>query len=100
MVLGEVHSGLLTCIDCGNPFVPAILCWNGNRRVEYVCKDYHGHGQEFCFSHRIREECLNAQVMKCAESLRESQIAEQTVMQWLYKQGVKKAHSRAFWVLS
>ena len=63
-----------------------IRYWNGNRRVEYVCKGYHGHGKEFCSSHRIREECLEAQVVKYAESLRESWKKEQVELQRLYKQ--------------
>lgn len=80
------YSGLLTCGNCGQPFVPMIRYWNGNRRVEYVCKGYHNHGKEFCSSHRIREECLDAQVVKYAESLRESWAKEQTDLQRLYKQ--------------
>ena len=80
------YSGLLTCGNCGQPFVPMIRYWNGNRRVEYVCKGYHNHGKEFCSSHRIREECLDAQVMKYAESLRESWGKEQADLQRLYKQ--------------
>ena len=62
-----------------------IRYWNGNRRVEYVCKGYHNHGKEFCSSHRIREECLDALVVKHAETLRESWVAEQASLQQLYK---------------
>lgn len=80
------YSGLLTCGNCGQPFVPMIRYWNGNRRVEYVCKGYHNHGKEFCSSHRIHEECLDAQVVKYVESLRESWAKEQTDLQRLYKQ--------------
>ena len=80
------YSGLLTCGNCGQPFVPMIRYWNGNRRVEYVCKGYHNHSKEFCSSHRIREECLDAQVVKYAETLRESWAAEQAELQRLYKQ--------------
>ena len=80
------YSGLLTCGNCGQPFVPMIRYWNGNRRVEYVCKGYHNHGKEFCSSHRIHEECLDAQVVQYAESLRESWAKEQTDLQRLYKQ--------------
>ena len=80
------YSGLLTCGNCGQPFVPMIRYWNGSRRVEYVCKGYHNHGKDFCSSHRIREECLDAQVVKCAESFRESWAKEQTELQRLYKQ--------------
>ena len=80
------YSGLLTCGNCGQPFVPMIRYWNGSRRVEYVCKGYHNHGKDFCSSHRIREECLDAQVVKYAESFRESWAKEQTELQRLYKQ--------------
>jgi len=80
------YSGLLTCGNCSQPFVPMIRYWNGSRRVEYVCKGYHRQGKELCSSHRIREECLDAQVVKYAESLRESWAKEQTDLQRLYKQ--------------
>lgn len=80
------YSRLLTCGDCGQPFVPMIRYWNGNRRVEYVCKGYHNHGKEFCPSHRIREECLDVQVVKYAETLRESWAKEQADLQRLSKQ--------------
>ena len=79
------YSGLLTCGNCGQPFVPMIRYWNGNCRVEYVCKGYHNHGKAFCSSHRIREECLDAQVLKHAEALRESWAKEQADLQRLYK---------------
>lgn len=79
------YSGLLTCGNCGQPFVPMIRYWNGNRRVEYVCKGYHNHGKEFCSSYRIREECLDARVVKCTEDLRTSWVVEQTDLQRLYK---------------
>ena len=80
------YSGILTCGNCSQPFVPMIRYWNGSRRVEYVCKGYHIHGKEFCSSHRIREECLDAQVLQYAESLRESWTKEQAELQRLYKQ--------------
>ena len=80
------YSGMLTCGNCGQPFVPMIRYWNGSSRVEYVCKGYHNHGKEFCSSHRIREECLDAQVVKHAEALREGWEKEQTELQRLYKQ--------------
>lgn len=79
------YAGLLTCGDCGNPFVPMIRCWNGSRRVEYVCKGYHGHGKEFCSSHRIHEECLDTQVMEYVRSLRENWLAEQAELRRLQK---------------
>ena len=80
------YTGLLTCGNCGQPFVPMIRYLNGNRRVEYVCKGYHRQGKEFCSSHRIREECLDAQVMQYAQTLRKSWAEEQKNLQRLYKQ--------------
>ena len=79
------YAGLLTCGDCGNPFVPMVRYWNGNRRVEYVCKGYHGHGKEFCSSHRIHEETIEAQVMEYAELLRECWQTEQAELRRLHK---------------
>lgn len=34
------YAGLLRCAECGNVFVPMIRYWNGNRRVEYICRGY------------------------------------------------------------
>ena len=79
------YAGLLTCGDCGNPFVPMIRYWNGNRRVEYVCKGYHDHGKEFCSSHRIHEETIDAQVMEYAELLRHRWQDEQAELRRLHK---------------
>ena len=79
------YTGLLTCGDCGNPFVPMIRYWNGNRRVEYVCKGYHGHGKEFCSSHRIHEETIDTQVMEYAELLRQCWQSEQVELRRLHK---------------
>ena len=63
-----------------------IRYWNGSRRVEYVCKGYHRQGREFCSSHRIREECLDEQVVQYVQALRESWAAEQADLQRLYRQ--------------
>ena len=52
------YAGLLTCQECGNVFSPMIRCWNGSRRVEYVCRGYHRNGKGYCTSHRIHEEVL------------------------------------------
>jgi hypothetical protein len=79
------YAGLLTCGDCGNPFVPMIRYWNGNRRVEYVCKGYHGHGKEFCSSHRIHEEKIDAHVMEYADLLRQCWQIEQAELRRLHK---------------
>lgn len=79
------YAGLLTCGDCGNTFVPRIRCWNGNRRVEYLCKSYMHHGKEFCPSHRIRESELDASVWQYAEELRNQWMAEQTALRQLHR---------------
>lgn len=51
-----------------------------------MCRGYHCQGKEFCSSHRIREECLDDQVVKYAESLRENWTKKQADLQRLYKQ--------------
>ena len=79
------YAGLLTCGDCGSTFVPRIRCWNGNRRVEYLCKSYMHHGKNFCPSHRIQEAELDARVQQYAENLRNRWITEQTDLQRLYR---------------
>ena len=91
------YSRLLTCSNCGQPFVPMIRYWNGNRRVEYVCKGYHNHGKEFCSSHRIRETELDARAQQYAEELRSQWIAEQVDLRrlhrlWELKRPAIKAH--------
>lgn len=79
------YAGLLTCGDCGNPFVPKTRYWNGNRRVEYVCKGYHGHGKEFCSSHRIYEETIDTKVLEYAELLHQCWQTEQAELRRLNK---------------
>ena len=64
------YAGLLTCRECGNPFVPMIRYWRGNRRVEYVCRGYHRSGKSYCSSHRIHEETLDAMVWEYLEYLK------------------------------
>ena len=71
------YAGLLTCGDCGSTFVPRIRRWNGNRRVEYLCRSYMRHGKEVCPSHRVRESELDAKVQQYAEELRDQLLAEQ-----------------------
>lgn len=56
------YAGLLQCRDCGSVFVPMNRCWNGKRRVEYVCNGYHRGGKAQCSSHRIHEEVLDSAV--------------------------------------
>ena len=77
------YAGLLACGDCGSTFVPRIRTWNGNRRVEYLCKSYMHHGKEFCPSHRIRESELDARVQQYAEDLRSQLLDEQTELRRL-----------------
>ncbi len=84
------YAGLITCGDCGSTFVPRVRCWNGNRRVEYLCKSYMHHGKEFCPSHRIRESELDANVRQYAEKLRNQWMAEQTALRQLHRLWVIK----------
>jgi DNA invertase Pin-like site-specific DNA recombinase len=70
------YAGLLKCGNCGAPCVPMIRWWNGKRRVEYVCKSYMTHGKEYCSSHRIHEEILDAAIFKEIEALRDRLCAE------------------------
>ena len=79
------YAGLLTCGDCGSTFVPRIRCWNGNRRVEYLCRSYMRHGKEVCTSHRIRESELDARVRQYAEELRGQWMAEQADLRRLHR---------------
>ena len=79
------YAGLLTCGDCSSTFVPRIRCWNGTRRVEYLCKNYMHHGKEFCPSHRIRESELDTRVQQHAEELRSQWIAEQGDLRRLHR---------------
>ena len=53
------YAGLLMCRACGSPFVPLRRCWNGNCRIEYVCKGYHRYGREACASHRVHENVID-----------------------------------------
>ena len=91
------YAGLLTCQECGNPFVPMIRYWNGNRRVEYVCKGYHRSGKSYCASHRIHEEVLDEAVQGYVETLREQyamelkQLAKMQKM-WALRKPVLDAH--------
>ena len=91
------YAGLLTCGDCGITFVPRIRTWNGNRRVEYLCKNYMHHGKEFCPSHRIRESELDVRVQQYTEELRSQRTAEQVDLRriqrlWEMKRPTINAH--------
>ena len=91
------YAGLLTCRECGNAFIPMIRCWNGSRRVEYVCRGYHRNGKGYCTSHRIHEEVLDKAVWDYTEKLREQYAAElkkvtQLQKQWALRKPVLDAH--------
>ena len=79
------YARLLTCGDCGSTFVPRIRCWNGSRRVEYLCKSYMHHGKEVCPSHRIRESEPDARVQQYAEELRSQWTAERADLRRLHR---------------
>ena len=91
------YARLLTCGDCGSTFAPRIRCWNGSRRVEYLCKSYMHHGKEVCPSHRIRESELDARVQQYTEELRSQWTAEQADLRrphrlWEMKRTAINAH--------
>ena len=91
------YAGLLSCQECGNVFSPMIRCWNGSRRVEYVCRGYHRNGKGYCSSHRIHEEILDKAVWDDTEKLREQYAAElkkvtQLQKQWALRKPVLDAH--------
>ena len=91
------YAGLLACQECGNVFSPMIRCWNGSRRVEYVCLGYHRNGKDYCSSHRIHEEVLDKAVWNHAKKLREQYAAElkkvtQLQKQWAPRKPVLDAH--------
>ena len=91
------YAGLLACQECGNSFSPMIRCWNGSRRVEYVCRGYHRNGKDYCSSHRIHEEILDKAVWDDTEKLREQYAADlkkvtQLQKQWAPRKPVLDAH--------
>ena len=93
----STYAGLLTCRECGNTFIPVIRCWNGSRRVEYVCRGYHRNGKGYCSSHQIHEEILDKAVWNYTEKLREQYAAElkkvtQLQKQWVLRKPVLDAH--------
>ena len=94
------YAGLLSCQECGNVFSPMIRCWNGSRRVEYVCRGYHRNGKGYCSSHRIHEEVLDKAVWDYTEKLREQYAAElkkvaQLQKQWALRRPSLDAHCLA-----
>ena len=91
------YAGLLSCQECGNVFSPMIRCWNGSRRVEYVCRGYQRNGKGYCSSHRIHEEVLDKAIWDYTEKLREQYAAElkkvtQLQKQWASRKPVLDAH--------
>ena len=94
------YTGLLTCRDCGDGFIPMIRYWNGSQRVEYVCRGYHRNGKGHCSSHRIHEEVLDQAVWNYAEELRKRYAAElkkvtQLQKQWALRRPSLDAHCLA-----
>ena len=72
-----------------------IRCWNGKRRVEYVCRGYHRNGKNHCASHRIHEEVLDEAVWEYTEKLREQYAAELKKVTQLQKTvGIEETSSR------
>ena len=91
------YAGLLACQECGNVFSPMIRCWNGSRRVEYICRGYQRNGRGYCSSHRIHEEILDKAVWDYTEKLREQYATElkkvtQLQKQWALRKPVLDAH--------
>ena len=79
------YAGLLQCRDRGGVFVPMIRYWNGNRRVEYVCRSYHRGGKAICRSHRIHEETLDATVREYLEALHDQWTEEHAELRRLQR---------------
>ena len=91
------YAGLLTCQECGNPFVPMIRYWRGNQRVEYVCRGYHRNGKSYCSSHRIHEETLDTMVWEYLTAVRDSHVKEQEQIvklqkMWALRKPILDAH--------
>ena len=84
------YAGLLQCGGCGSVFVPMIRYWNGNRRVEYVCRSYHRGGKAICSSHRIHEEVIDQQVTEQLAEQKRSWEHEQLVLSCLRRELDKK----------
>ena len=91
------YAGLLRCEECGNVFVPMIRYWNGDRRVEYVCKGYQRSGKSYCSSHRIHEENLDTMVWEYLTAVRDSRTKEREKLvklqkMWALRKPVLDAH--------
>ena len=91
------YAGLLRCQECGNVFVPTIRYWKGDRRVEYVCRGYQRSGKNYCGSHRIHEETLDAMVWEYLTEVRDSRVKEREKLvkmqkMWALRKPVLDAH--------
>ncbi len=91
------YAGLLLCGDCDNPFIPMNRYWNGSCRVEYVCKGYHRNGKDYCSTHRIHEETLDAAVWehltKMLEQLKQEQKRTIELQKmWALRKPILDAH--------
>ena len=84
------YAGLLTCSECGAPFVAINRYWNGNCRVEYICKSYMRYGKNTCSSHRIREEVLDQMVQEKLSEIHESARQELAKLKQLQKRRALK----------
>jgi len=84
------YAGLLSCSECGAPFVAINRYWNGNCRVEYICKSYMRYGKDTCSSHRIREEVLDQMVQEKLSEIHESAMQELTKLKQLQKRRALK----------
>ena len=84
------YAGLLTCSECGAPFVAINRYWNGTCRVEYICKSYMRYGKDTCPSHRIREEVLDQMVQEQLSEIYESTRQEQDKLKQLQKRRALK----------
>lgn len=54
------YSGLLTCGDCGRGIFGKRIKNKNSERIEYICSTYSRFGNEYCTSHTMREEQLDA----------------------------------------
>jgi len=54
------YSGLLTCGDCGRSIFGKRIKNKNSERIEYICSTYSRFGNEYCTSHTMREEQLDA----------------------------------------
>ena len=84
------YAGLLACSECGAPFVAINRYWNGNCRVEYICKSYMRYGKDTCSSHRIREEVLDQMVQEQLSEIYESSRQELAKLKQLQKRRALK----------